>query len=269
MYSKDKVRFPDGAVVTLDSKGRPVQLIKPADRPAQPAQVPAEQPKQTADSKQPSRAGDKTAITDDKVNKPAPGSGRGEAGKSTTDTPTEDPAAQGAVEQPPASKSNDKPTIASKTAEAGDQPSDDPYVSQSGSDYNEDNFAALVMDLVAAARRHNSGSSNFEPSSTGSPSPNPTMKMPAGFRMPSSWASFFAAQQMPQQPGRGPAEVKFQDRVERCAKQIGHEDKAIAGDIGTWEGKQATIVVVRARQPGPGRRLRLLRQLFEGPPGHG
>ena len=241
VYTKSgKVLYPDGSVILPPkTKGGSPTLLTPGRPKAEPAATAA--PKPTTDSKpvtdskpeQPSKTGPLTTAKNG--NQTATGD-RGTA----KDTPTEDPAAPGA--QQPTTTPDEKPITAQKV-QSGAQASDDPYVSESGSEYNEDNFAALVMDLVAAADRHSEGSSSFEPSST-SPTPTPSMKMPSGFRMPSSWASFFAAQQMPQQPGRGPAEARFQNRVERCAAQIGYKDKAIAGDIGTWQGKQATIVVV-------------------------
>lgn len=248
MYGKDKVRFSDGTVVTLDSKGRPVQLIKPTA----PKPQATEQPAETKTEDKPGK-GDSQLATAGKGNKtPQPTRENPADAKNTPAQPVEGDPADPAASVQPKSTAAPEGQVGIARAKQGDEPSGDPYVSHSKSEYTEDNFAALVMDLVAAARRHSASSGSYEPSSNGSPTPTPTpsMEMPAGFRYPSaSWAAFFQQPQVPQQPGRGPAEARLQARVMRCAEQIGFKDKVIAGDIGTWENRDATIVVVQSPNP--------------------
>jgi hypothetical protein len=242
-----KILLPNGDVVIPGKKkGEPSTILRPAVKTPAAQPEPEPQPEAKTPSKkstldnstaaQPSKRGQQpqTSVRD-------PRASTGDA--TAAPAPTDDPAAQGATE----TTAPDQKVGVAKVR--GDDPSKDPYVSVSGSEYNEDNFAALVMDLVAAARRHASGSGSYEPSSTGSPTPTPTpsAKMPANFRWPTQWAAFFTMPQTPQEPGRGPAENRYQQRVKRCAQQLGK--LAIAGDIGRWEGKEATIVVVESPNP--------------------
>lgn len=246
-----KILLPNGMVIIPGKDGGDPTVVTPAKKTPEPEPAPeaAEQPAPESEKERPRKGGD--PLTTAKGRQPAPATEReprSSAGdtKVTEPAPAGDPAAQPATEAeqtPPPSK---KDQVNMARVQRGDEPSADPYVSESGSEYNEDNFAALVMDLVAAARRHNSGSGSYEPSSTSSPTPTPTpsAKMPADFRMPTQWGSFFSRPAVAQQPGRGPAQARFQERVKRCGEQLGFKDRVIAGDIGRWEGKQATIVVV-------------------------
>jgi hypothetical protein len=147
--------------------------------------------------------------------------------------------------------SNDtgKPSVASTTNK-------DTYVSQSGSEYTQDNFANKVMDLMTQASQGSSSPGTYTQTSSGTaqtdPSPTPTSG-PNGAPSPSiapSMASqnmaisYFETRQVDAQataPGRGPASPEVKYRVQRCATQLG--TTALAGDEGTWGGHKATIVV--------------------------
>ncbi|MGQ0845932.1 MAG: hypothetical protein ACT4QF_17555 [Sporichthyaceae bacterium] len=250
IYTKDKIRFPDGTVLTLDKKGNPVEALRPTapkPAPAEPSEPNEPAAKEPA-AKEPSRSeGNATA------KKPSGGAPvvrpEDETSSKVQEVP-DDPAAPGRSAEPePSAPAEGKPSIASANQDNA-VPSDDPYVSESNREYTEDNFAALVMDLISAARRHGSTSGDFEPSSTSpAPTPSATPPSPASqYRMPTSLRLAFGKWGfMPSDAGRGPSTESFQDRVKRCASQLGTQ--AIAGDRGLWQGREATIVVTGSDDP--------------------
>jgi hypothetical protein len=126
------------------------------------------------------------------------------------------------------------------------------YVSQSGSEYTQDNFANKVMDLLTQAS-HDSPSGSYTSTSAGGPQTDPNAGPTAGpttgpspsiypQNMALSYQRFDMA---PSAPGRGPAAPEVKYRVQRCARQLGQP--ALAGDEGMWAGHKATIVVVAAQ----------------------
>jgi hypothetical protein len=131
----------------------------------------------------------------------------------------------------------------------------DTYVSQSGSEYTEDNFANKVMDLMTQASRDSATPGNYTATSSGQPQTEPTTAPTTG-PSPSISPSMspqnlavayynyrrFDMQAAP--PGRGPADPEVKYRVQRCATQL--HSAALAGDEGIWAGHKATIVVTQA-----------------------
>ncbi len=239
-----KILLPNGDVVTLDKKGGVAAVYSPSTKKVEADPEPTAEPKATTKPKPKVDSNPTVKKTPAPVveQPKKPGS---DPNKTVVAPPPDDPAAPGAQVEATPTTASKGPRASNFKQEAGDQPSDDPYVQQSRQNYNEDNFAALVMDLVAAAKRHNNGT--YEPSSTGeptvSPTPEPSMQMPADFRFPAAWGAYFQQQQ----EGRGPAEDKSENRVKRCAAALGV--KAIAGDIALWKDQQATIVVTESENP--------------------
>jgi hypothetical protein len=164
-----------------------------------------------------------------------------------------------AVAAPDAAKSGSNPKI---TSHAERPTEGDPYVTESGSAYSDDNFAGKVMDLVTDAQQHSNPNDNGKPVAASSGStvsdpaappdttandttPDTTGKrfggrqdVTAGYRAPSSTVKPNA---------HGPASFAVQARVLRCAA-LTHR-QAIAGDSGLWGDKAATIVVVQSDSP--------------------
>ncbi|MGQ0467121.1 MAG: anti-sigma factor family protein [Sporichthyaceae bacterium] len=239
IYTTGKVFLTDGRVLITDKNGNVKQVLTPSapKKAEEPAATAA--PKATKKPAEPPKKGGNGLSTADKQK----GAGQQPSRTEAPVTPEQDPAGPGRSVEPstPAEKS------AVTAARQGDTavPSKDPYVQESYQAYTEDNFAALVMDLIQAARRHGTNQNEFSPSST---QPTATPKpSSSGYRMPTSLRTAFTQWNFPQDTERGPAAEKFQDRVKRCASQLGAD--AIAGDFGTWKDKPATIIVLQSENP--------------------
>jgi hypothetical protein len=142
----------------------------------------------------------------------------------------------------------------------------DPYVTQSGSVYSEDNFASKVMDLVSDADQHPGPNDNGRQApAAGQPAPaaapvtdpaepaagpndvttskatttskrfGPGRDVTAGYTAPTAAIKPNA---------HGPASFDVEARVLRCAA-LTHRP-AIAGDAGYWGDQPATIVIVQS-----------------------
>jgi hypothetical protein len=113
-------------------------------------------------------------------------------------------------------------------------PTTDPYVTNSGETYTEDNFAAKVQSLLGQAGETTSGSVSAQ-SVGDSSAPSPTQQ---------NRVSSAAVRSDADAAGRGPAPAEVAAKVKRCATQL---DLAplVAGDVGVWKGQSATILVVR------------------------
>jgi anti-sigma factor RsiW len=236
-----KVLLPDGTVVLPGKhKSDPPTVIAPKPQPQKPA------------------GGNETIVPPKKGggSKPKP------APQATTQPPAKEPAAPTAPEAsaaPAAPQARPAVTKAPNNVSAPSNPDDrkvtaqdakDTYVSQSGSEYTQDNFANKVMDLLTQAS-HDSPSGSYTSTSTGGPQTEPNSgPTTAPSTSPSLYPQNVAvryqqADMPPSAPGRGPAAPEVKYRVQRCARQLGQP--ALVGDEGIWAGHKATIVVVQAQ----------------------
>lgn len=115
----------------------------------------------------------------------------------------------------------------------------DAYVTTSGSTYNEKNFATKVMELLQESGNFGSPDQTISEQSTGNSSPSATTttdqpRVAAGAVRADNTTS-----------DRGPATAATQAQVRRCANQLNLPGQVLAGDVGTWKGEDATIVVVQ------------------------
>lgn len=285
IYGDDKVFLPDGTVVLAPkTKGgsptvvRPVHSASPAAvagsgspaRSANPSAA-AKPRAAAADPAQPAPAADANAALQDPASPDlAPGTMAGpperppaapDKAMTTPDRPVVAPDTVVAPDK--AAPASDKASAPPRrvTAQQESRPAviiqgDDPYVSESGTAYTEDNFAGKVMDLMrdaAAEHRQAPGSGSFRPGSQSVPvtdtpndpaAPNqgPTPRT-YGSELPQSAAVAFARPAVEKStPARGPASTEVQALVRRCAAEI--PAPALAGDEGTWLDRKATIVIV-------------------------
>jgi hypothetical protein len=144
----------------------------------------------------------------------------------------------------------------------------DPYVTQSGSVYSEDNFAAKVMDLVSDADQHPGPNDNGRQApSAGQPAPasapvTDPAEPDAGpndvttsqtttskhFGTRRDVTTGYTAPTAAMDPNaHGPASFDVEARVLRCAA-LTHR-QALAGDDAFWGDRKATIVVVQSDNP--------------------
>jgi hypothetical protein len=209
IYTKDKVFLPWGDVLVRPrTPGAPPVVISPGHRPAA-ASTP--------------RAGKGTGTQPTVIGPQAPGAGQRPNAPTIAATPptpaANQPTPSAATAQP------SPPAGAVRTAAA------DPYVSESGTAYTEDNFATKVMDLVRAAE------ADHRPATSD-----------AGESSSAAQQSQADPQDDPAAPANGPQpDAEVRTRVMRCAAQIPRA--AIAGDEGTWLDRPATIVVVPSDRP--------------------
>ncbi len=253
-----KVLLPDGTVLLPGaSKSDPPTVITPKQKAA--TAEPVTKPSKT-NGGNPSKSSGQAPTTVVAPKKPAATA----APAAKPDASAEDPAAPTSsnntqTESKPAAKAAPNTAVAPSQPDkvgTADAQAKDTYVSQSGSEYTQDNFASKVMDLMAQGSQGSSSPGTYTQTSSGSPqtepSPAPTTA-PSGAPSPSvspsmysqnMAISYFEARQFDNAaaaPGRGPASPEVKFRVQRCAKQLG--TTALAGDEGTWNGHKATIVV--------------------------
>jgi anti-sigma factor RsiW len=262
-----KVLLPDGTVILPGAnKSDPPTVISPK----QAAATTAPAPKATTTTPKGSKGSGQAPETIKKPTKPtapkAPAVAPGDPADPQASNATSAPATP-AAQQPDAAKTqvapgpdaNQQPV---RTADAG-KPNKDTYVSQSGSEYTQDNFANKVMDLMGQASAGSSSPGNYTATSSGNPQSDPTEGPTAGpttapnpsispSMTPQNLAiSYYDQRQADiaaaQAPGRGPASPEVKYRVQRCATQLG--TTALAGDEGTWGGHKATIVVTPTDNP--------------------
>ncbi|MGQ0845933.1 MAG: hypothetical protein ACT4QF_17560 [Sporichthyaceae bacterium] len=232
-----RIVMSNGTVLVPQSGGG-YAVLSPANTPvtAQP-DAPRSTPKPAPKATQNPQSEPEPAVVD-----PAPRKGgddlqtlrggRGTPQPSARPSPSQDkdPAAPPEPSAAPAPKGDRQPQAARAAA------SSDPYVENSGRTYTEETFAALVMDLVAKAGQGSGNRGSFEPSSvTQSPTPS------------AARVSYPRRDLTPVDAERGPAPENVQSRVQRCAEQL--RATAIAGDVGVWQGRKATIVVVDSEDP--------------------
>ncbi|MBA3741678.1 hypothetical protein [Sporichthya sp.] len=108
----------------------------------------------------------------------------------------------------------------------------EPYVKNSGDVYSQENFAAKVQGLLRASGDVQPVFS--ESSESTKPSPTDQNRVSSG-AVRSDEAGV---------PARGPAPADVAAKVKRCADQLGYTG-VLAGDVGTWKGQAATILVTR------------------------
>ena len=247
-----KVLLPDGTVILPGAnKSDPPTVITPKQKPAPPAK-----PKtgSKTDTTQPgpftAKQPDKAAATTAPAAQPAgPVEDPAAADSSNNTAPDAKPAATAAAQPKAAATQGNTPRVQSQDNIKDNK---DTYVSQSGSEYTQDNFATKVMDLMGQASQGSSSPGTYTQTSSGTaqtdPSPAPTSG-PTGAPSPSmssqnlaiSYYDFRRFDAQAAAPGRGPAAPEVKYRVQRCAHQLG--TTALAGDEGTWAGHKATIVV--------------------------
>jgi hypothetical protein len=241
-----KVLLPDGTVVLPGpTKNDPPTVIEP---------------KKSSGGVQtvvpPKKSGGKSVKPPSKPSKQGPNAAAA-PGDTAAPNASAPPAARPAATTAPTSPAGDGGqhvgiTSTPRGGAKSSQAAKDTYVTQSGSEYTEDNFAGKVRDLLTQASHDSSTPGSYQSSSAGAPRPDPTPGPTAG---PSPSYSPAAYQQnlptsyhqvdMPPAgpgPGRGPADPEVKSRVQRCAAQLG--TTAIAGDEGMWGGRKATVIVV-------------------------
>jgi hypothetical protein len=222
-----KVIRPDGVEIVPDAKGNPIYL-----------------PPHTT-----KRLGPPRPATTPQPNPTTPPAGRGSVSAPPPPVPPNQPPPAG----PPATGpgSGDRPVRPTDP----DPAQGEPYVTQSGAAYDEDNFAGKVMDLVAAAEQNSNPDTNrpeaaegeaVDPAAPPYASPIRTSAQRFGDRR-NRTAGAPSATTAIEPAARPSTSSDLQDRVLRCAAQTGH--RAIAGDQGHWGDRRATVVVVRSDNP--------------------
>ncbi|MGQ0629899.1 MAG: hypothetical protein ACT4P1_02570 [Sporichthyaceae bacterium] len=231
VYLKDgRVLYDNGTVAIPGKKGRPNTIVLGPGLTADPAITSKSDVR--VRTIQPPRRADPTA----------------EKSKETSTPATPKASA-------PVTVASSEPSSGSVTT-AGEPPSSgpDPYVANTGETYTPDNFAALVRVLLEE-------SGEYAPAGTPGAASDPAQPAQESIsettqNRTSSGALRGSTAMRP--VDRGPGSPALQERVRRCATQLG--TTAIAGDAGVWKGMAATIVVV----PNPESDKQVIGYVFYG-----
>jgi hypothetical protein len=259
----NKVLLPSGPEIVKGTSGNPI-VIKPVATPTpaprnsqSPATTPVKPGRTRPTSAAPAGTAPSTTAVAPQVTQPTPAPA----------TPNPQTQMVGPAVRPRGQQQDDQRMHAAGTERPGEG---DPYVTQSGSVYSEDNFAAKVMDLVSDAQQHPAPNDNGK----SAPAPAPAAGQPTPASAPvtdpaepavgpndgttaqttttskhlgtrrevtTSYTDPTAAMQP---NAHGPASFDVEARVLRCATLTGRQ--AIAGDAGYWGDRAATIVVVQS-----------------------
>jgi hypothetical protein len=275
-----KVLLPDGTVVLPGAnKNDPPTVISPKQKTATTAPV---APKTTA---APSKVVGKGGKSQETVTKPktkpvapkapavAPGDPADPQAPNATAAPVTPAARPDTAKAPNAQVAPSNPDNAQVGTQSTAKTNKDTYVSQSGSEYTEDNFANKVMDLMSQASHDSATPGAYTQTSSGQPQTDPTTAPTTGpttgpnpsispsmtpQNLAISYYDYRRFDAAPTAPGRGPADPEVKFRVQRCATQL--NTTALAGDEGLWAGKKATIVVT----PNPDNANQVIGYVFYG-----
>jgi hypothetical protein len=272
-----KVLLPDGTVVLPGAnKSDPPTVITPKQKTATAAAKATVAP--------PKATGKGGGTSPETIKKPqakpvapkAPAVAQGDPADPQAPNATAAPATSPA--QPDSAKAQNQvapsnPDNAQVGTQSTTKANKDTYVSQSGSEYTEDNFANKVMDLMSQASHDSSTPGAYTQTSAGQPQTDPSTAPTAGptagpnpsispsmspQNLAIAYYDYRRFDAAPTAPGRGPADPEVKFRVQRCAQQL--NTTALAGDEGLWAGKKATILVT----PNPENANQVIGYVFYG-----